>query len=101
MVERKSIFSELIMQSSKSSDLLQNEMIIDLRQAIMDNIKKERNRISQVRQAKSEPTVYKTEGEVLQIEQCFANALKQIAPEKSLLGLTALEYCSMCIYYNS
>ena len=101
MVERKSMFSELVMRVPRISALIRNEKIEELRKAVDDEIKHERLRIKQVRDAKTEVTVYKTEGEVLQIEQCYANALAKIAPGQDLFSLTALEYCSMCIYYDS
>ena len=53
------------------------------------------------REAKHEPTVFKTELEVLQIEKCYADALSSVAPNLSTKGLSALEYCTMCIYYDS
>ena len=80
MVERKSMFSELVMRVPRISALIRNEQIEELRKAVDDEIKQERIRIKQVRDAKTEVTVYKTEGEVLQIEQCYANALAKIAP---------------------
>ena len=61
----------------------------------------ERKRVVAAREAKSEPTIYKTEPEIFQIERCFVEALDEVAPGTELRGLTAFEYCTMCFYYDS
>ena len=58
-------------------------------------------RATAARDAKTEATKYKTEAEVVDLESCYNQALSEIAPEKDLKGLDVVEYCQMCIYYDS
>ena len=100
-VEEKSIFVELLMHFESDKDLIRNEKIELLQEAFEARLTQERARVTAAREAKSEPTVYKTEAEVLQLETCYMDALNQVAPRTDLKGLSALEYCTMCIYYDS
>lgn len=99
--EKKSIFTDLILHMSSEKDLVRDAQVEQLEIAINENIISEKKRIAKARAAKPEPTVFKTELEVLQIEKCYADALALVAPTVSTKGLSALEYCTMCIYYDS
>ena len=91
----------MIMHCQSEKDLVRDLNIRRLIEAIDANIERENKRIKEAREAKTEPTVFKTEPEVMQIEKCYADALASVEPSKSTLGFSALEYCTMCIYYDS
>ena len=61
----------------------------------------EKKRAIVAREAKTETTVYKTEPEIVQLDKCYEEALAEVAPDVHTGGLTALEFCTMCIYYDS
>lgn len=100
-IENKSPFTQMIMHCHKEDDLVRDHNICKLQRAIQANVDLENKRVSEARKAKTEATVYKTVAEVLQIEKCYSDALALVAPEKATLGFSALEYCTMCIYYDS
>ena len=89
------------MHMRKESDLVRGMQLERLIQAIDENVKVERARVRAALKAKSEPTVKKTEPEILNLEACYVEALNAVAPEKDLKGLSPLEYCQMSIYYDS
>ena len=89
------------MHMARESDLVRGTQLDKLLLAIETKIAHERNRIKLYRESKQEVTVYKTEQEVLQVEQCYAEALAEVAPGMDLKGLSPLEYATMCLYYDS
>ena len=82
-------------------DILCDMKLEQLQRTIDDKILQEKKRSVSAREAKTSPTVYKIESEVVQIEKCYADALAEVAPGQDTMGLSALEYCTMCIYYDS
>lgn len=100
-IENKSPFTQMIMHCTKEDDLVKDHNICKLQKAIQANIDLENKRVKKAREVKTEETVYKTEPEVMQIEKCYSDALTLVVPGKDTLGFSALEYCTMCIYYDS
>lgn len=86
---------------SDDNDLTLGMQLESLIQKIDEKYAAEKKRSVAARNAKSEPTVYKTGPEIINLEACYQEALSKVAPEKDLKGLNALEYCTMCIYYDS
>ena len=100
-IEQQSVFTEMVMHMSDDNELTRGMQLESLIQKIDEKHEAEKARSVAARNAKSEPTVYKTEPEIINLEACYQAALDEVAPEKELKGLSALEYCSMCIYYDS
>ena len=91
----------MILNFSSERELVRDYRLELLEQAIEEKVEIEKNRVQAVRDAKQDETVWKSEPEILQLEQCYIDALAAVAPEVDLKGLSALEYCTMCIYYDS
>ena len=101
IVEQRSVFTELILNFSSERELVRDYKLELLEQAIEEKVEVEKNRVQAVRDANQDESVWKSEPEILQLEQCYVDALSVVAPEVDLKGLSALEYCTMCIYYDS
>lgn len=101
MIEQRSPFLEILLHMTSEDDLIRDSQVEKLQIAIDDKIQAEKKRSIAAREAKTSATVYKIESEVIQIEKCYTDALKEVAPLKETRGLTAFEYCTMCIYYDS
>ena len=90
---------------TQESDLVRNEKVGDLEAAISERIASEKARIAAARASStavdSAVYDYKTETEVFRLEQCYSEALDSVASNQDRKGLSAIEYCTMCIYYDS
>ena len=109
-IEKASPFTELVMRMKSEQELINGVQIEALLKAIDEKISIEKKRIVQAREAKTESTissdghavsVYKTEAEVLLLDKCYEEALAEVAPGIETRGLSALEFCTMCIYYDN
>jgi len=100
-IERQSPFTELVLHLRSEEDLISGVQLETLINTIEQKVEIEKKRSIAAREAKTVRTEYKTELEIVQLDKCFEEALAEVAPGKDLGGLSSLEYCTMCIYYDS
>ena len=105
VVDEKSIFNQMLNRFSSLSALITGSDVEKLKSLIHQNVKQELARVKEVR-ADSKNFIGSKSGtkiqlEILKLEEAYRQAIQEVAPGKDLKGLSNVEYCSMCIFFDS
>ena len=93
-----------MLQRIGADQLISGEPLIAIYHEIEAGLKAERRRVNQVRDARTsldigdDPHYSKSDDAVFQVEKVYAEVLAKAKIDPK--GLSALEYVSMCLYYN-
>ena len=104
-IDKRSPFTQMVNRFDSLDQLVTGCKLSTLQKLIEEKLKEEHARVNAVR---ADPSNYtnskkwtKIPAEIIQLETIYREALHEVKADCDLKGLTVVEYCSMCIYYDS